>query len=100
MDSVIDLERVSRHYRHEEQVIVALDHVSLEVGYGSFVAVMGTTGSGKSTLLHCAAGLEHPTAGTVRLIGMDLGRLSEELGPGCGATGWGSCSSRTTCSRS
>lgn len=77
MDSVIDLERVSRHYRHEEQVIVALDHVSLEVGYGSFVSVMGATGSGKSTLLHCAAGLEPPTVGTVRLVGMDLGRLSE-----------------------
>jgi putative ABC transport system ATP-binding protein len=77
MDSVIDLERVSRHYRHEDEVIVALDRVSLDVASGSFVAVMGATGSGKSTLLYCAAGLEHTTAGTVRLVGTDLRRLTE-----------------------
>jgi putative ABC transport system ATP-binding protein len=77
MDSVIELERVSRHYRHEDEVIVALDRVSLDVASGSYVAVMGATGSGKSTLLHCAAGLEHTTTGTVRLVGTDLRRLTE-----------------------
>jgi putative ABC transport system ATP-binding protein len=38
---------------------------------------MGATGSGKSTLLHCAAGLDRPTAGTVRLAGRDISRMRE-----------------------
>jgi putative ABC transport system ATP-binding protein len=77
MESVVDLDRVSRQYQHANQVIVALDSVSLRIASDSFVAVMGATGSGKSTLLHCAAGLERPTAGAVRLVGKDLGRLGE-----------------------
>jgi putative ABC transport system ATP-binding protein len=48
MDGVAQLERVSRHYQHEDEVIVALDEVSLDIARGSFVAVMGATGSGKT----------------------------------------------------
>ena len=39
--------------------------------------MIGPSGSGKSTFLHCAAGLDQPTAGTVRLAGQDLGRMRE-----------------------
>src|SRR5205823_12859963 len=55
----------------------ALDRVSLSFGAGSFTAVLGVSGSGKSTLLQCAAGLERPSAGTVRLCGTDLAVLSQ-----------------------
>ena len=54
-----------------------LDRVSLEVPRGAFVAVMGAAGSGKSTLLHCAAGLDDPTAGEVRVAGRRISGLSE-----------------------
>src|SRR4051812_41669930 len=77
MDPVVRLTQVSRRYRTGERETVALDDVSLDVAAGEFVAVMGATGSGKSTLLHCAAGLERPSAGTVRLVGRDLGTLGE-----------------------
>jgi putative ABC transport system ATP-binding protein len=77
MDHVVALERVSRTYRSGPSPVTGLDDVSLAVGPGAFVAVMGATGSGKSTLLHCAAGLEPPSSGVVRLVGRDLGRLSE-----------------------
>nr|WP_239091437.1 ABC transporter ATP-binding protein [Streptomyces sp. SID14478] len=55
----------------------ALDGVSVGFERGSFTAVMGPSGSGKSTFLHCAAGLDRPTAGSVRLDGVELGGLRE-----------------------
>ncbi len=70
--------QVSKLYRHGQAAVRALDGVSVEFMRHSFTAVMGPSGSGKSTLLHCAAGLEHPTSGTVWLGGQDLGRLSEK----------------------
>lgn len=57
--------------------IAAIDDVDVSIEPGTFVAVMGATGSGKSTLLHCAAGLDRPTKGMVRLCGHDLKPMSE-----------------------
>jgi putative ABC transport system ATP-binding protein len=51
--------------------------VSLSVPAGAFVAVMGATGSGKSTLLHCAAGLDRPSGGRIRLAGQDISGMRE-----------------------
>jgi putative ABC transport system ATP-binding protein len=75
MESVITLASVSRRYRRG---VLALRDVSLEVPPGQFVAVMGATGSGKSTLLHCAAGLDRPSSGRVRLAGHDITRMREK----------------------
>ena len=52
-------------------------HVTMEVGHGESVAVMGPSGSGKSTLLNLIAGLDRPTNGTVRVGGQQVGTLSE-----------------------
>ncbi|MEU9118391.1 ABC transporter ATP-binding protein [Streptomyces sp. NPDC048506] len=57
--------------------VVALHPVDLAVPRGRFLAVMGPSGSGKSTLLQCAAGLDRPTAGVVRIGGTELSALSE-----------------------
>jgi putative ABC transport system ATP-binding protein len=54
-----------------------LTDIDLTIEYGSFTAIMGPSGSGKSTLLQCAAGLDRPTSGTVRIAGKDLSRMSE-----------------------
>ncbi len=55
----------------------ALRGVSVEVGAGRAVALIGRSGSGKSTFLHLAAGIDGPTRGAVRLLGKDLASLSD-----------------------
>ncbi|WP_337187602.1 ABC transporter ATP-binding protein [Phenylobacterium sp.] len=52
--------------------------LSLTLAHGERMALVGPSGSGKSSLIAVAAGLERPTAGTVRLFGQDLGRLDED----------------------
>jgi putative ABC transport system ATP-binding protein len=59
-------------------VVDALRGVSLEVGEGEFVALMGPSGSGKSTLLQLLGGLDRPTAGEVTLEGKAISRLSDD----------------------
>ena len=68
---------VSKVYRSRGGTVAPLREVTLGFAAGSFTAVMGPSDSGKSTLLQCAAGLDRPTSGEVRVAGHDPGRLSE-----------------------
>ena len=54
----------------------ALKDVTLDIYPGEYVVFFGPSGCGKSTLLYTIAGLEYPTAGTVRVVGKDLGHLA------------------------
>ena len=68
-------ESVSREFHLGESVVRAVDGVSLSVGAGEFVALLGSSGSGKSTLLNLLAGLDRPTSGAIRVDGRDLAGL-------------------------
>ena len=75
MDVVVQVNDVTKRYEQEGRP--AVDGVSLQVGRGEAVAVMGPSGSGKSTLLNLIAGLDRPTHGTVTVAGELVGRLNE-----------------------
>jgi len=71
----IELNRVSKRFIAGEENYPAVRDVSLSIGSGEFVAVMGPSGSGKSTLLSLVGGLSRPTGGAVTVDGIDLGSL-------------------------
>jgi putative ABC transport system ATP-binding protein len=70
------LDRVCRRYGRGGRQVQALSNVTVRFAGGTVTAVVGASGSGKSTLLQCAAGLDKPTSGTVRIGGADLSGLS------------------------
>lgn len=67
-----DLKKI---YGTGDTTVCALNGIDLTVSRGEFVAVVGASGSGKSTLLHLMAGVDKPTAGTVEIDGVDVGKL-------------------------
>jgi putative ABC transport system ATP-binding protein len=75
-DVVLDLQTVTKVYPGRRPV-PALRGVSLAVAAGELVAVLGPSGSGKSTLLHLAGTLDLPTAGTVRVAGLEVSTLGD-----------------------
>jgi len=75
---MIDIRDVSRVYRRGVDAVHALEHVTLHIPGGRFVALMGPSGSGKSTLLNLLAGLDRPDAGEVEVAGQALSRLDED----------------------
>ncbi|MGO9270673.1 MAG: ABC transporter ATP-binding protein [Terriglobia bacterium] len=76
--STIQTDGVCRHYHMGDSVIRAVDGISLEVGAGKFVALLGSSGSGKSSLLNLIAGLDRPTSGAVVVDGRNLAEISSE----------------------
>ena len=73
---VLELETVSRSFGRRRRVVVdALIDVSLSVGEGEIVAVIGPSGAGKTTLANVALGLDRPDSGTVRWRGAEVGAL-------------------------
>ncbi|RAO03041.1 Phosphonates import ATP-binding protein PhnC [Micromonospora noduli] len=71
---VIVLDRVSKRYAGG---VVALDDVSLRIGHGELVAIVGPSGSGKSTMLHLIGTLDRPSSGSVLIDGYDAAKLTD-----------------------
>jgi len=77
-EPIIRFVGVSKVYPLQAGDVVALDHVSLDVPAGEFLAIMGPSGSGKSTLLNLMGCLDTPTSGTLSIKGKDIGTLSDD----------------------
>ena len=76
-DHVLCADELRKEYGKGQALVSAVDGVSLEIARGESVAVVGPSGCGKSTLLYLLGGLERPTAGSIRMAGSQLARLSE-----------------------
>ena len=68
---------VSKYYVRGDQIIPVLVDIDLDVARGDYVALMGPSGSGKSTLLNLIAGIDKPSAGEIRVSGIDIAQLSD-----------------------
>jgi len=68
---------VTRVYGEGDTAVEALRGVSLDVGRGELVSIMGPSGSGKSTLMHVMAGLDKPTSGDVSIAGTNVAALND-----------------------
>ena len=72
----VEADGITKSYPVGKASVEILHGVSVRVGYGEMVAVMGPSGSGKSTLMYCLAGLEAPSSGKVELLGRPLDACS------------------------
>ncbi|WP_300277592.1 ABC transporter ATP-binding protein [Peptacetobacter sp.] len=77
-ESRLEVINLKKYYGKNENIVKAVDGVSLKIENGKFTAIIGTSGSGKSTLLHCMAGLDKPTDGTVILDGKNIYDYNDE----------------------
>src|ERR1700756_2167271 len=77
-DPVIEVRGLSKRVTDATGELTILDGIDLTVQAGGSVAIVGASGSGKSTLLGLLAGLDSASAGSVRLLGHELGELDED----------------------
>src|SRR4029077_17515988 len=75
--ALIELKDVTKSYRRDAIEIPVLERVSISVGEGDFLGLMGPSGSGKSTLLNLLAGIDRPSRGSIRIGDIDITTLSE-----------------------
>jgi putative ABC transport system ATP-binding protein len=75
---MLKVERLTKTYATAAGPLTVLREVAFSIEAGAMLAVVGPSGSGKTTLLGLCAGLDQPTAGTVTLNGIELGRLTED----------------------
>jgi putative ABC transport system ATP-binding protein len=76
-EPIIELRNVVKRYTVGGSEIDILKNVSLQIGAGEFVAIVGPSGSGKSTLLNMITGIDRPTSGEVLVLGEPVHKLSE-----------------------
>ena len=77
MSALIEFDDVCKYYQMGDTTVKAVDHISMKINKGEFVAIVGQSGSGKSTCMNIIGCLDVPTSGTYRLNGRDVGSMSK-----------------------
>jgi putative ABC transport system ATP-binding protein len=76
--SIIATQNLTKIFGSGPTAITALDHVTININNGEFVAIMGPSGCGKSTLLHLMGGLDRPTSGNVIIEGLPIEEMQDD----------------------
>jgi putative ABC transport system ATP-binding protein len=74
--SLIELRGVTKTFQSVSEAVTPIEQLDFDVAAGEFVVLMGPSGSGKTTLLHLLAGIDRPTAGSVRVAGEEVSALT------------------------
>lgn len=77
MKNVIELQKITRHFKVGSQLVKALTEINLEISKNEYVALMGSSGSGKSTLMNILGCLDTPTSGKYFLSGKDVSKMND-----------------------
>ncbi len=75
---LVSVHGVKRFFRRGDEIVHALDGISLNIYRGEYICVMGPSGSGKSTFFNAVGGLDTPTEGRVFIDGVDMAQLNAE----------------------
>ena len=77
MKNIIEVQDISRHYQVGQQLVKALDSITVDIKRNEYVSFMGASGSGKSTLMNIIGCLDSPTGGKYKLNNKDVSNMSE-----------------------
>lgn len=75
---ILKVENLVKTYGEGDNIVNAVDNISLSVNKGEFVAIVGASGSGKSTLLHLLGGVERPTSGKIYIDGNEINNMNND----------------------
>lgn len=75
---ILKVENLVKTYGQGDNVVNAVDNISLSVNKGEFVAIVGASGSGKSTLLHLLGGVDRPTSGEIYIDGNEINSMNND----------------------
>ncbi len=75
--TVLEVQDVSKIYKSESNSVLAVNNVSFQIPYGSFVGIMGASGSGKTTLLNLIATIDKPSNGIIKINGQTITDIPE-----------------------
>lgn len=76
---IVAVNDLTKVYKQGTDEVYAVDHVSFSIKQGEFAAIIGQSGSGKTTLLNLIGGIEHPTSGSVRIDGVDINDIDDNV---------------------
>lgn len=78
MQGILEVKHLTKTFKSPDRELTVLKDIHFSVDKGHGISIVGPSGSGKTTLLGLCAGLDEPTRGTVKLMDIELNRLSED----------------------
>lgn len=75
---ILKVQNLVKTYGEGDNIVNAVDNISLSVNKGEFVAIVGASGSGKSTLLHLLGGVDRPTSGKIYIDGNEINNMNND----------------------